>query len=95
MTLDDAFATQPRSETERYTIGTVHSIKGETFMAVLLLAKHKGANGQIYESILNDRISTNEELRTVYVAITRPRKILVIAVPHSDIESWKTKFGIA
>ena len=89
---DDVFGTQTNAQSERYNLGTIHSVKGETFMAVLLIIKHTGGSGQTYETILNDNISENEELRNIYVAITRPRRLLVIAVPPRDIDVWKSRF---
>ena len=75
-----------------YTLGTVHSIKGETFEAVLFFAKQKGGDGKNYDKILNSNIVESEELRIIYVAISRPRKILVIAVPEKDRTIWKNRF---
>jgi len=77
---------------QHYTIGTVHSIKGETFEAVLLFVKKRGADNRGYDSILHSKIENDEELRIIYVAITRPRKILVIAVPEGKISIWKNRF---
>jgi len=73
-------------------IGTVHSVKGETFEAILLILKSKAGNGQNYTNVLNENIAENEELRIVYVGITRPRKILVLAVPEKDKNTWERKF---
>ncbi|MFH1367933.1 MAG: ATP-dependent helicase [Elusimicrobiota bacterium] len=78
--------------TENYTIGTVHSIKGETYEAVLLFVKQRGADNRGYDKILQSKIENDEELRIIYVAITRPRKILVIAVPKGKTSIWKSKF---
>ena len=78
-----------------YRLGTVHSIKGETFDATLLVLKTKGI-GPAYKTILNNNtsISDSEELRIAYVGITRPRKILVIAVPNEDNKlAWERKLN--
>lgn len=68
-----------------YRLGTVHSVKGETFDATLLVLKTRGL-GQAYKTILNNNtsISNSEELRIAYVGMTRPRKILAIAVPNEE-----------
>ena len=76
-----------------YILGTVHSIKGETFEAVLFFAKQKGGDNRNYITILNSRIEESEELRIIFVAISRPRKILVIACPEKDTSIWKTRFA--
>lgn len=74
-----------------YRLGTVHSVKGETFDAVLLLLKKKGTQGKYYKKLLKEQTKTdqNEELRIVYVAMTRPRKFLMLAVPEDDQGCWK------
>jgi DNA helicase-2/ATP-dependent DNA helicase PcrA len=95
LTVADVFGTQQRVNARGYTLGTVHSVKGETFLAVLFIAKHQAANGQAYHTILNSGIADNEELRTVYVAMTRPRRILVLAVPRSDVAVWQARFGMS
>ena len=75
-------------------MGTVHSVKGLTLDAVLLILKTKGGDNNKYINLLNENVSLcdNEELRIVYVGITRPKKILQIAVPISEIEHWKSFF---
>lgn len=76
-----------------YRLGTVHSVKGETFEAVLLMLKQKGFR-KVYKTLLdqNSDVLGNEELRIVYVGITRPRKILVIAVPDEENKkAWEKK----
>ncbi|PKP43281.1 MAG: hypothetical protein CVT93_01500 [Bacteroidetes bacterium HGW-Bacteroidetes-10] len=76
-----------------YRLGTVHSVKGETFDATLLILKTKGI-GKAYKTILRENISISdsEELRIAYVGMTRPRKILVIAVPNQENKTaWESK----
>lgn len=77
-----------------YRYGTVHSVKGETFEAVLLILKTRSAQGKAYKTLLNQNIhiSASEELRIAYVGMTRPSKILVIAVPNEENKSaWENK----
>lgn len=79
-----------------YRLGTVHSVKGETFDATLLVLKTKGI-GAAYKTILNKNtsISLSEELRIAYVGMTRPRKILAIAVPNEENKvAWENKLRI-
>ncbi|PPK64932.1 superfamily I DNA/RNA helicase [Methylobacter tundripaludum] len=79
-----------------YRLGTVHSAKGETFDATLLILKSKGV-GQAYKTILKNNISItdSEELRIAYVGMTRPRKILVLAVPDdTNKAAWESKFNL-
>lgn len=76
-----------------YRVGTVHSVKGETFDALLLILKDKTTRKKRYPDLLEaESVSTSEELRIVYVAITRPRKLLVVAVPEKDKAHWAKKF---
>lgn len=90
------FLNESEAVTERkYRLGTVHSVKGETFDAILLILKTKGI-GRAYKTILNQNvsISDNEELRIAYVGMTRPRKVLVIAVPNEENRIvWESKLN--
>ena len=91
LAIDEIFATIKKEQLRNnYRLGTVHSVKGETFDAVLLFLKQKGF-GKYYKTLLNNGKTTtdNEELRIVYVGITRPKKLLVMAVPtEEDKLSW-------
>jgi superfamily I DNA/RNA helicase len=93
-TFDQIFSTEKTTLIERnYRLGTVHSVKGETFEAVLLILKQKGI-GKYYKTLIKDNvsISDNEELRIVYVGITRPRKLLMMAVPDEENRvAWNSK----
>lgn len=78
----------------KYSLSTIHKVKGESFDAVLLILKTKPSNYG-YKSIVDEFKETGrltEELRNIYVAITRPRKILVIYVPKSHEEMWYELF---
>ncbi|WP_010503062.1 ATP-dependent helicase [Paenibacillus elgii] len=78
----------------RFRIGTVHTVKGETFDAVLLILREKGAQGAFYRTMLSRGLNTldDEELRIAYVGMTRPRKLLVIAVPSEQSRAvWERK----
>jgi len=78
---------------KNYRYGTIHSVKGETFEAVLLILKTKGV-GSAYKTLLNKNIhiSASEELRIAYVGMTRPSKILVVAVPNDENkQAWENK----
>jgi len=86
LTIDALFATTKKEQLRKnYRLGTVHSVKGETFEAVLLFLKQKGV-GKHYKTLLNEnkRTTDSEEIRIVYVGITRPRKLLVMAVPSEE-----------
>jgi hypothetical protein len=76
-----------------YKLGTVHSVKGETLEAVLLFLKQKSGSSECYRTLLANGKTTrdNEELRIPYVAMTRPRRVLVLAVPKTDVAAWQTR----
>lgn len=93
-TFTQVFSNENEKVADRnYRLGTVHSVKGETFDATLLVLKTRGI-GKAYNTILNENISISqsEELRIAYVGMTRPRKILVIAVPNATHKTvWENK----
>lgn len=77
-----------------YYIGTIHSVKGESFDAVLLILKHGGFQDKHYVTHFDNgtNLMDNEELRIVYVGMSRARKLLHVAVPHETKECWDKKF---
>jgi len=63
-----------------YTLSSVHGIKGETYDALLLLVEH--CSGRTLNPKFLDTGKLDDELmRIAYVAMTRPRKLLVVAMP--------------
>lgn len=76
-----------------FRLGTIHSVKGETFEAVLVILRKKGV-GKTYCRILNDgaTVTESEELRIVYVGLTRPRRLLWLAVPDEPNRlAWENR----
>ncbi len=71
--------------------GTVHSVKGESCDAVMLVLKSKVANNKKYITMLDDNLIQNEELRIIYVALSRAKKAVCLAVPIEDKEKWEAK----
>jgi superfamily I DNA/RNA helicase len=73
---------------------TIHSVKGMTLDAILVfLVKQDRSN---YVTLLRkdyDKLTppNQEQMRIVYVACTRPKKLLWIAVPTEDVDVWKNK----
>ncbi len=63
------------------TIGTIHSAKGKTYEAVLYIVPFRARKGTAKQ--LAERPPDDEEIRTAYVAMTRPRTLLVVAVPKN------------
>ncbi|MCP4376183.1 MAG: hypothetical protein GY794_08430 [bacterium] len=51
--------------------------------------KTKGARGKHYVNLLGTGPLADDELRIVYVAVTRARKALAIAVPTQTFARWQ------
>lgn len=94
VSIESLFRTNHQLRQARPYLKTIHSVKGMTLEAVLVFLSKKAVHTN-YTTILNDSvrhsIQNNEELRIVYVACTRPKKLLWIAVPSDDIECWTNK----
>jgi len=67
-----------------YTLSSIHGVKGETYDAVLLIVESKTGK-TITPTFLNEDDIDQELMRIAYVAMTRPRKLLVVAMP--DVKS--------
>lgn len=70
-----------RRDEGEITFSSVHGVKGETFDAIMLIIEGvKGAT--LTPSILDSAPLNSEIMRIAYVAMTRPRKLLVVALPQ-------------
>lgn len=65
-----------------HTLSSIHGVKGETYDALLLLVESRTGN-TLTPSFLNSGDLDSELMRIAYVAMTRPRKLLVVAVPKT------------
>ena len=72
-----------KRSSEEYTISSVHGVKGETFEATLLIVDSTRGKGALTPKVLNTGSLDSELIRIAYVAMTRPRKVLVVSVPKS------------
>ena len=73
------------------TVGTIHSVKGETFESVLIFLKQRPSRGAFYRTLISQgSYADNEEMRIVYVGMTRPRRLLMLAVPGKDTAAWSS-----
>ena len=73
---------------------TIHSVKGMTLEGVLVFLVKKDAFN--YATLLPQEHNAmapegQEQMRIVYVACTRPKKLLWIAVPTEDVGVWTAK----
>lgn len=72
--------------------GTIHSVKGKSFRAVLLILKEKPPKAKKYSKLFEQyNLLKVEELRIPYVAMTRAKEILWIAIPESEKRAWERK----
>lgn len=63
-----------------YIVSTIHGVKGCTFDAVLLIVNQ---NGKMTSNVINQYPLGSEEIRNAYVAMTRPRRLLMVAIPNT------------
>ena len=91
LTFDDVFQRpEETEETQHAMFGTIHSAKGKSLDAVFLALKTRGAAGPHYVNLIGSTdLMDHEELRIVYVAVTRARKALAIAVPDAALDGWR------
>lgn len=78
-----------KSISKDYLNSTIHAVKGRTFEGVLLKLE---TNGKLTSNIINKRDIESEEIRTAYVAMTRAKKILMIAIPNTVKERTLVRF---
>jgi len=86
-------------EENKYHVGTIHSVKGETYDAILLFLNNASGCRTLYSNIFKKtdderKDEEREEMRIVYVGLTRARKILVIAVPIGNKDIWRKKLNL-
>jgi hypothetical protein len=78
------FEKYPVNQTRQHIrVSTVHKVKGESIPSVLYVTDGKSLNGLVAGAV-------NEEGRIGYVAITRARDLLIVAIPK-DAKSAKIK----
>lgn len=63
-----------------YLNSTIHAVKGRTFEATLLIIDSRG---KLTSNMINTKPIESEEIRTAYVAMTRAKKLLVVAIPKT------------
>lgn len=64
-----------------FTLSTIHGVKGESYDALMLVVENtRGAT--LTPKFLAEGNLDDEKMRIAYVAMTRPKKLLVVAVPR-------------
>jgi len=88
----ERFFTQATTETQGITVETVHAAKGKTYEAVLYVVSPGLKDGNA-KQLGATRDPNWEELRAAYVALTRPRQLLMVAVPQDTDPGLLWRFG--
>lgn len=65
-----------------YTKSSIHGVKGETYDAVLIYVKSKTGKTLTPKFLMEGDLE-DELMRIAYVAMTRPRRLLMIAMPEN------------
>ena len=72
-------------------------------LEAILVFVTKGSASKDYSTIfsrkynepdITKRRKDEEEIRIIYVACSRPKKLLWLAVPAEDIDCWSQKIGL-
>jgi superfamily I DNA/RNA helicase len=76
-------------------ISTIHKVKGMSFDSILLVLSENGSGQNISLSDIYQPVSIpSEKQRLIYVAMSRPKKLLCIAIPNSiSKEEIQQKLG--
>jgi DNA helicase-2/ATP-dependent DNA helicase PcrA len=85
------FFTGVSCEREYVRVETIHAAKGKTYEAVLfVVSDSKSRKGTAKQ--LGEQPDGDEEIRTAYVAMTRPHKLLVVAIPKDTKREYLRRF---
>lgn len=71
-----------KKKVDKYTRSSIHGVKGESYDAVLIHIRSRSGN-TIYPKLLIQGNLDQEMMRIAYVAMTRPRRLLMIAMPDT------------
>ena len=72
-----------------YTRSSIHGVKGETYDAVLIYIKSKTGKTLTPKFLMEGDLE-DELMRIAYVAMTRPRRLLMIAMPENkNLKEYK------
>jgi ATP-dependent exoDNAse (exonuclease V) beta subunit len=78
-------------EATKIRIDTAHKVKGETLDGLLFITKARFINSVMRE--IEGEKNTFEDTRVAYVAMTRAKHLLVIAVPVSHYSQYAAKWS--
>lgn len=72
-----------KKKEENYTRSSIHGVKGESYEAVLVYVNNRTGNNTITPKLLMEGNLEQELMRLAYVAMTRPRRLLMLAMPDT------------
>lgn len=88
----DTIKANQNTYSEKIRMTTIHDVKGETLDAVLLVsAKDKKSKGGHFEQWLSLNANEKEFVRFAYVASSRPKHLLIWAIPKVLNNQFKNK----
>lgn len=67
---------------DKYTRSSIHGVKGESYDAVLIYVKSRTGSTITPNFLMEGRLD-QELMRLAYVAMTRPRRLLMLAMPDT------------
>ena len=67
---------------DKYTRSSIHGVKGESYDAVLIYVKSR-TGSTITPKLLMEGSLNQELMHLAYVAMTRPRRLLMLAIPNT------------
>lgn len=80
-----------KTKKENYVYSTIHGVKGATFDALMLVVNSK-TGSTLTPKVLLDSDKNTEMARLAYVAMTRPKQLLVVATYKSDKYNYNVFF---
>ena len=90
----DTMKTNQTIYSEKIRMTTFHDIKGETLDAVLVVSSPTGhSQGGYYEHWLSKNTEKKEHVRFAYVASSRPKHLLIWAIPKKGNNTFVDKIS--
>ena len=72
-----------KKKEDKYTRSSIHGVKGESYEAVLVYIKSRTGNTLTPKLLMEGELG-QELMRLAYVAMTRPKRLLMLAMPDTE-----------
>jgi DNA helicase II / ATP-dependent DNA helicase PcrA len=83
--VEETLKAKQNAYSEKIRMTTFHDVKGETLDAVLIVsAKDKKSRGGHFEQWISDKHDEKEFVRFAYVASSRPKHLMIWAIPKTN-----------